>query len=283
MLRRFINLFRQKRIVYIKDVARPYNICLKQKDRFKGQVAFVTGGSGAIGRAICIRLASEGAIVYVGGTRLETISGIIEEIKQLGFIAKPLQINLLDEKSIINGFEEIKKEEGRLDLFVDCAGGGARDQMRPLIEQTSDIISKIINLNLVGGIISAREAAKIMKPQNSGKIIFISSTVGVRGLKNYSEYAAAKAGIISFATSIAMEMGQYGINVNCITPGIVQRGTIDDLQLEQIKQTNWLQDYGKPEDISSMVAYLNSEEASFITGQNFIIDGGRSLGLKNSK
>ena len=81
---------------------------------------------------------------------------------------------------------------------------------------------------------------------------------------------------------VAMEMGKYGVRINCVTPGIVQRGTIDDLKLEQIHKTNWLNSYGKPEDIAGMVAYLNSEEASFITGQNFIVDGGRSLGLKNS-
>ena len=169
-----------------------------------------------------------------------------------------------------------------LDLFVDCAGGGARNEMKPLTQQSTEVISRILNLNLLGGIISSREAAKIMQPYNNGRIIFISSTVGVRGLKNYSEYAAAKAGIIAFATSISMELGPNHINVNCITPGIVQRGSIDDISLEQITKTNWLNDYGKPEDIAAMVAYLNSEEASFITGQNFIVDGGRSLGLKNS-
>ena len=154
--------------------------------------------------------------------------------------------------------------------------------MKPFTQQSTEVISRVLNLNLLGGIISSREAAKIMQRNNNGRIIYISSTVGLRGLKNYSEYAAAKAGIIAFATSIAMELGIDGIKVNCVTPGIVQRGSIDEIKLEQIRKTNWLDDYGKPEDIAAMVAYLNSEEASFITGQNFVVDGGRSLGLKNS-
>lgn len=282
MIRRIVNALRRKRIVYVKEVTRPYEINLVQERRFNGQVAFVTGGSGAIGRAICVRLASEGVKVYVGGTRLENIMSVVNEIESLGFCAKPLMINLLDEGSIVSAFNTIKSEENRLDLFVDCAGGGARTEMQPLAKQSTEVISRILNLNLLGGIISSREAAKIMQPQNNGRIIFISSTVGLRGLKNYSEYAAAKAGIMAFATSIAMELGQYHINVNCVTPGIVQRGHIDDIALESIKKTNWLEDYGKPEDIAAMVAYLNSNEASFITGQNFVVDGGRSLGLKNS-
>ena len=99
-------------------------------------------------------------------------------------------------------------------------------------------------------------------------------------MPRYSEYAAAKAGVNAFMRSIAMEYGSKGIRCNCVSPGIVQRGTIDEILLKHIAKTNWLNSYGKPEDIANMVAYLNSEAASFITGQNFVIDGGRSLGLK---
>lgn len=282
MIRNLLNFLKTKRIVYVREVTRPYEIRLLKSDRFKDQVVFVTGGSGVIGRAICIRMASEGAKVYVGGTREESINPVVNEIKRMGFEAHSLPINLLDEESIKRSFERINELEGKLDLFVDCAGGGARNEMRPLTEQTASVISRIINLNLVGGILASREAAKIMKSQNDGRIIFISSTVGIRGLKNYSEYAAAKAGILAFATSIAMELGKNNIKVNCVTPGIVQRGQIDDIALEHIHKTNWLGNYGKPEDVAAMVAYLNSDEAEFITGQNYIVDGGRSLGLKNS-
>ena len=99
----------------------------------------------------------------------------------------------------------------------------------------------------------------------------------------HSEYAVAKSAIIAATESLAMELGKDGITVNCVTPGIVQRGQIADDDLENIKNTNWLHSYCTPEDIASMTAYLLSDEAHFITGQNFIVDGGRSLGLKGTK
>lgn len=280
--KRIIRQFQEKRIIYVEKVEKPYVIQLVEANRFKGQVAIVTGGSGVIGRAIAYRLASEGAKVYVCGSKLENAKKVADEICDNGFKAKPIAINVMSEKSVREAFQKVYDENNKIDLLVCCAGGGAREKMKPLNEQKMDVVDEILNINLRGGIMSTKEVSRFMIPQKNGKIIIISSTVGVCGLPSYSEYAAAKAGLMGFVKSIAMEMGKYGVRINCVTPGIVQRGTIDDLKLEQIHKTNWLNSYGKPEDIAGMVAYLNSEEASFITGQNFIVDGGRSLGLKNS-
>lgn len=280
--KRIIRQFQEKRIIYVEKVEKPYVIQLVEANRFKGQVAIVTGGSGVIGRAIAYRLASEGAKVYVCGSKLENAKKVADEICDNGFKAKPIAINVMSEKSVREAFQKVYDENNKIDLLVCCAGGGAREKMKPLNEQEMDVVDGILNINLRGGIMSTKEVSRFMIPQKNGKIIIISSTVGVCGLPSYSEYAAAKAGLMGFVKSIAMEMGKYGVRINCVTPGIVQRGTIDDLKLEQIHKTNWLNSYGKPEDIAGMVAYLNSEEASFITGQNFIVDGGRSLGLKNS-
>lgn len=280
--KRIIRQFQEKRIIYVEKVEKPYVIQLVEANRFKGQVAIVTGGSGVIGRAIAYRLASEGAKVYVCGSKLENAKKVADEICDNGFKAKPIAVNVMSEKSVREAFQKVYDENNKIDLLVCCAGGGAREKMKPLNEQEMDVVDGILNINLRGGIMSTKEVSRFMIPQKNGKIIIISSTVGVCGLPSYSEYAAAKAGLMGFVKSIAMEMGKYGVRINCVTPGIVQRGTIDDIQLEQIHKTNWLNSYGKPEDIAGMVAYLNSEEASFITGQNFIVDGGRSLGLKNS-
>ena len=280
--KRIIRQFQEKRIIYVEKVEKPYVIQLLEANRFKDQVAIVTGGSGVIGRAIAYRLASEGAKVYVCGSKLENAKKVADEICDNGFKAKPIAVNVMSEKSVREAFQKVYDENNKIDLLVCCAGGGAREKMKPLNEQEMDVVDGILNINLRGGIMSTKEVSRFMIPQKNGKIIIISSTVGVCGLPSYSEYAAAKAGLMGFVKSIAMEMGKYGVRINCVTPGIVQRGTIDDLKLEQIHKTNWLNSYGKPEDIAGMVAYLNSEEASFITGQNFIVDGGRSLGLKNS-
>lgn len=279
--KRIIRQFQEKRIIYVEKVEKPYVIQLVEANRFKGQVAIVTGGSGVIGRAIAYRLASEGAKVYVCGSKLENAKKVADEICREGYLAEPIAINVMSEESVREAFQKVYDENNKIDLLVCCAGGGAREKMKPLNEQKMDVVDGILNINLRGGIMSTKEVSRFMIPQKNGKIIIISSTVGVCGLPSYSEYAAAKAGLMGFVKSIAMEMGKYGVRINCVTPGIVQRGTIDDLKLEQIHKTNWLNSYGKPEDIAGMVAYLNSEEASFITGQNFIVDGGRSLGLKN--
>lgn len=281
IIKRAISLFQEKKIVYVEKVSKPYELHISANNRFKNQVAVVTGGSGVIGRAIAYRLAAEGAKVYVCGSRPSSAMSVVEEIRKDGFLAEPLAFNIKEEQSTVNAFEQVVSENGKIDLLVCCAGGGAREEMKPLVNQSMDVIDSVLDINLRGGMMCTREACKQMVKQKSGNIVIISSTVGVCGMPKYSEYAAAKAGLIAFVKSIAMELGKDGIRINCVTPGIVERGTIDDLKLERIHKTNWLNDYGKPEDISAMVAYLNSEEASFITGQNFIIDGGRSLGLKN--
>lgn len=276
-----IRSLKRKFVVHVREVSRPYVVNIVQSGRFEGQVAVVTGGSGVIGRAISFRLAAEGAHVYVAGGHLDKINKVVDEIRNAGYKASPLCFNLLDDTSIQEAFKSVVDEKSKIDLLVCCAGGGARSNMNSFVNQDISVIDSVLNINLRGGMICTKEACKYMVKESKGKIIIISSTVGICGMPSYSEYAAAKAGLMAFVKSIAMELGTKGIRINCVTPGIVQRGTIDDLQLEHIKKTNWVGDYGKPEDISSMVAYLNSDEASFITGQNFVVDGGRSLGLKN--
>lgn len=268
------------RVIKVREVSRPYVVSLTDKGRFEGQIAVITGGSGVIGRAIAYRMAAEGAKVYVCGSRLSTAQPIVDEIITAGYNAEPLVFNLLDCQSIESAFKQVVNKDERIDFLCCCAGGGARDESRALIEQKASVIEDVLNINLRGSILCTKEACKYMVGQHKGNIVLISSTVGVCGMPSYSEYAAAKAGIIAFVKSVAMELGKDGIRINCVTPGIVQRGTIDDIQLDKIHKTNWLNDYGKPEDISAMVAYLNSQDASFITGQNYIVDGGRSLGLK---
>lgn len=269
-------------VIRVKEVCLPYEIKLIKENRFEGQVAVVTGGSGVIGRAICYRLAAEGALVYVCGTNQERISSVVDEINAAGFNARPLVFNILEENSVRNAFNLVVRLSSKIDLLVCCAGGGAREKSCAFIEQDMNVVDSVLNVNLRGGILCTKEACRYMVSRGKGKIIIISSTVGLQGMPAYSEYAAAKAGLMAFVKSIAMELGKNGIRINCVTPGIVQRGSIDENQMERIKKTNWVNDYGKPEDISNMIAFLNSDEATFITGQNFVVDGGRSLGLKNN-
>jgi 3-oxoacyl-[acyl-carrier protein] reductase len=247
--------------------------------RFEGKVAFVTGGSGEIGRAICLRLATEGAMVYVGGRYKETIEKVVVEIRQLNAVADSVIIDVTNEESITLAFTDIIAREGRIDILVNCAGGSTRSKNAYLYEQSIEIIDSMLNTNLRGSILCSSEAGKHMTKQRGGKIINIASIIGLRGKARFTDYAASKAGIIGYTFSLAIEMGQFGVNVNCVSPGFIQRGIYSDEQLPYLLNSNYLGKVGKPEDIALAVAFLASSDADFITGQNLCVDGGRSLGL----
>ena len=262
-------------------VTRPYIIKVDEHEELKGKVAIITGGSGAIGRACAFRLAAEGAKVYVCGLRPTSAQPIVDEITTACKNAVAIQLNVLDAKSIQKTFEKIAAENnGHIDILVNSAGGSARGKANNVVDQSVEVFDEILNINLRGAMICAKEAAKYMIPNKYGRIINITSVIGLQGKAGYSEYAASKGGSIAFVKSLAQELGRYGITVNGVAPGIVQRGEVTMDAMERLGRTNWMGTYGKPEDISSVVNFLCKDEASFITGQNIAADGGRSLGLK---
>lgn len=262
-------------------VTRPYIIKVDEHEELKGKVAIITGGSGAIGRACAFRMAAEGAKVYVCGSRPTSAQPIVDEITTACKNAVAIQLNVLDAKSIQKTFEKIAAENnGHIDILVNSAGGSARGKANNVVDQSVEVFDEILNINLRGAMICAKEAAKYMIPNKYGRIINITSVIGLQGKAGYSEYAASKGGSIAFVKSLAQELGRYGITVNGVAPGIVQRGEVTMDAMERLGRTNWMGTYGKPEDISSVVNFLCKDEASFITGQNIAADGGRSLGLK---
>ena len=259
----------------------PYVIQVNENKELKGKVAVITGGSGAIGRACAVRLAAEGAKVYVCGSRPGSAQPIANEIKSYGLLAEPIVLNVLDNKAIENTFQSIAdKNNGRIDILVNSAGGSARDHARIVAEQSVEVIDNVLNINLRGAILCSKAVAPYMIAQKYGRIINITSVIGLQGKAGYSEYAASKGGSIAFIKSLAQELGHFNITVNGVAPGIVQRGEVTEDKMHYLTRTNWMGTYGKPEDISAVVNFLCKEEASFITGQNIAVDGGRSLGLK---
>ena len=262
-------------------VTRPYIIKIDEHDELKGKVAIITGGSGAIGRACAFRLAAEGAKVYVCGSRPTSAQPIVDEITTACKNAVAIQLNVLDAKSIQKTFEKIAADNnGHIDILVNSAGGSARGKANNVVDQSIEVFDEILNINLRGAMICAKEAAKYMISNKYGRIINITSVIGLQGKAGYSEYAASKGGSIAFVKSLAQVLGRYGITVNGVAPGIVQRGEVTMDAMERLGRTNWMGTYGKPEDISAVVNFLCKDEASFITGQNIAADGGRSLGLK---
>lgn len=262
-------------------VTRPYIIKIDEHEELKGKVAIITGGSGAIGRACAFRLAAEGAKVYVCGSRPTSAQPIVDEITTACKNAVAIQLNVLDAESIQKTFEKIAADNnGHIDILVNSAGGSARGKANNVVDQSVEVFDEILNINLRGAMICAKEAAKYMISNKYGRIINITSVIGLQGKAGYSEYAASKGGSIAFVKSLAQELGRYGITVNGVAPGIVQRGEVTMDVMERLGRTNWMGTYGKPEDISAVVNFLCKDEASFITGQNIAADGGRCLGLK---
>ena len=247
--------------------------------RFTGEVAVVTGASGAIGGAIAWRLGYEGATVYLGGRNESKLSQVADKMRQQGIHAEALKIDVTDQNSIENAASIIRKNEGKIDILVNCAGGSTRGNCADLIDQSINMIDEMLNTNLRGSMLCTREFGRLMKQAGSGKIINIASVIGDHGKPRFSDYAAAKAGIIGYTKSVAQELGPIGIRVNCVSPGFIQRGEFSEQQLPYLLASNFLNKVGSAEDVAAAVVFLASEDAAFITGQNLCVDGGRSLGL----
>ena len=254
--------------------------------RVKDKVAIVTGGGGAIGREISKLLAIEGAKVMVADIIIEEANKVVNEIKALGH--KALAIDLDTTK--VDRAEQLVKvtidEFGQIDILVNVAGGSTGPSIKTKIDffaqSDKDRGEEIVTLNLLGTINCSRAVINHMIERRSGKIVSISSTSGTIGMIMGVEYSAAKAGIIGFTRALAKEAAPYGINVNCVSPGIVGtprvRAMVPKEKIEEWAKGIKLGRLAKPEEIASVVLFLVSDESSYITGQNIVVDGGLRLG-----
>lgn len=242
----------------------------------KDKVVVVTGGAGSIGQAICRQLASHGAAVAVVDLNLSQAQAVAEQLQQLGTRATAVQVDVRNRESVRCMAQDVLEQLGGIDILVNNAGGSARSECALFHESCDEVVQRILEVNLMGPIYCIRAVVEHMVQKQSGKIINIGSIVGMRGLAYCADYSAAKGGIIAFTKSIAMELGGFGINVNCVSPGLVPRS---DQDAEKMRKTNFLNAVCTPNDVASVVRFLVTDEARFITGQNYVVDGGRSLGL----
>ena len=249
------------------------------------KTAFITGAAGYIGLQTALTLAKEGIQIAVCDISEDAVLSAVDKIRAAGGRAKGYPADVSDPQAIEDAISRAAKDFGSLDILIHIAGGSARiagGAYVPLVEQTNEVIDKVLKVNLYGAIFASRAAARIMIKQGTGgKIIHFASAVGINGLANCSEYAAAKGGVMSLTRSLAKELGVYKINVNAVAPGIVMRPE-EGKDTARATKTNFLGEKCTAEDIADLVAFLASDKARFITGQTYLCDGGRTLSMKGT-
>lgn len=249
--------------------------------KLKDQVAIVTGGGGALGGAIARKLAAEGAKIVLLDIRAEFAAKNAESVAAIGGTAEPVGLDITDAEAVRRAVDELQARHGRIDILVNCAGGSARGRMKAFHEQSLDVVHDVVAVNLFGALNCTHAAIRHMVAARSGKIVNIGSAVGVQGLAKCVDYSAAKGAIIAATKSLAKELGPLGINVNCVSPGQIPREQPEDAEAFA-RRHSFLNRIGTPDDIANLVLYLTLPEAGFITGQNYIVDGGRTLAMQGS-
>lgn len=251
------------------------------------KTAFITGAGGYIGSCCARTLAKQGIAIAVCDINEETVQQTVDTITSEGGIARGYVADVTDWKNITACIDRAAEGLNSLDIMIHVAGGTARiagknAKYLPLAEQDPAVIQRVLDVNLMGAIWCSRAAARHMISQSrGGKIINFSSVVGLNGLKDCTDYAAAKAGVMGLTHSLAKELGPYKINVNSVAPGIVMRP--DDMGGDhRAFETNLLGIKCTAQDVADLVEFLCSDKAKFITGQVYAIDGGRSLSMKGS-
>jgi 3-oxoacyl-[acyl-carrier protein] reductase len=238
------------------------------------KTAFVTGGSRGIGKSIALDLGKKFHVVVGYSVSNEKAKEVSDEILNNGGSSSTVQINISESDSVDKAFSSIEKDHTSVDVLVNNAGI-TKDNIMPRMKEEEWL--EVIQTNLTGSFYTSQRAIKLMMKNKWGRIIFISSVVGISGNQGQANYAASKAGLIGLSKSISKEMGSRNITSNVVAPGYIETDMtsfLDDQNKENIIEQLSIKRIGKPEDISNIVSFLCSDESEYITGQVIPVDGG---------
>ena len=243
-----------------------------------GRVALVTGASQGIGRACALKMAASGATLAVAARNQEKLSEVVQQIEANGGKAFAFPVDVADEEQIKTAFKAALGQLGKVDILVNNAGI-TRDQLVMRMKRAD--WDSVLNTNLTSAYLCIQQVIGSMLKQRWGRIINISSVFGQTGQAGQANYAASKAGLIGLTMAIAREVGSRNITCNAVAPGFIETamtsGFTDDFKKNALKMIP-LGRIGTPEDVAGSIAFLASDEASYITGHVLSVNGGMLMG-----
>lgn len=243
-----------------------------------GKVVLVTGASRGIGKAIALLAAENHAHVIVNYNKNgKSAAELVDLIHEKGLSASMIKADVSSEDEVKDMFSSIKEKHSKLDVLVNNAG----IMRNSLLALTStELFDHTIDVNLKGTFLCTRYATNMMRKQRSGRIVNISSIVGLQGSEGQTIYSASKAAVIGFTRSAAKELGRYGITVNAVAPGLIETDLIKDMKpdiRDKMLSSISLGRIGTPEDVAKVVLFLSSDLASYVSGSVIVVDGCQTM------
>lgn len=243
----------------------------------QGKITVVTGGTRGIGKGIAKRFLEEGAtVIIIGGKNKEDADKAIAELSPLGQI-EAMMVDLSDAAAVEKMIDDVVAKYGRIDILVNNAGI-TRDGL--LMTMKEDAWDQVLDTNLKGAFLTMKAVARTMMKQRYGRIVNLSSVVGLHGNAGQVNYAASKAGVIGMTKSLAKELASRGVTVNAVAPGFIDTdmtAALPQAARDALLPTIPAQRLGAAEEVAQAVAFLASDQAAYITGQVLAVDGGMSM------
>jgi 2-hydroxycyclohexanecarboxyl-CoA dehydrogenase len=248
--------------------------------RFEDQVAIVTGAASGIGRATALRLAAEGAAVVIADVNMEGAGVVAKSISKGGGRAIALQVDVTDAPGVRGMTEQAVAAFGKVDILVSNAGW---DRAGPFADTDEELWDRVIAINYRGHLATCHAALPYMRERGRGRIVTVASDAGRVGSSGEVVYSGAKGAVIAFTKGLAREVARYGINVNCVAPGLVDTPLLtgiiqgNEKLIAAIVRSIPLRRTGVPEEVAAAICFFASPDAAYVTGQTLSVNGGLTM------